>query len=494
MPTHPVAGLELQSENMLYGSPISSLLQVTGLPSWEGRGGLQTPPSNLVTDFIARGLISDAEAQQLFHIFVTRLDHFCYDIMCPHQTLKSLRKSSALLTAAICTVSALHDPDSSAVFRICHAEFLRLVTSRMFSHDYSTDDIRALIVGSYWLGDITYTLVGHAIRIATSLNYHLAYYAAIQGDRPAFETARLWYVLYIMDHHLSILYGRPAIIAPNQEPYQQWERFIQSEHGDEPDVRMSSQVALYHVTSKAKSTFGAYHGRIPEHSLYQLQGHFSDLDRWYMTWGNRMQRNAYVGNFPTDGAILHYHFARLHLCSYIFRGMTTEAAAHVSDQVKEYAVLALSSATAVLELVLERTDLRNALVGMPIYFHAMIVFAAVFLVKAASTNFLGLSTVDDAKVFNLLEQCVREMRSQSAASQHLIYHLGSGLESMISKASLAKTRLDLGVGAPQEHMPMAPAMDSLFMLDASDLFQYPLESGGQLSSENEYHWFTHLGS
>lgn len=168
--------------------------------------------------------------------------------------------------------------------------------------------------------------------------------------------------------------------------------------------------------------------------------------------------------------------------------MSPESAATASDQVKEYATLAVSSATSVLELVLEREDLNKALVGMPIYFHYMITFAAVFLINAASTNFSGLTMVDSIKVLDLLQRCVYELRSKNAAQQHFVYHLGNGLEHMISRFLTPDRSQNGAATVSSGPMPLASTVDSLFMLDASDLFQYALDPNEQSPNENQYQW------
>lgn len=149
--------------------------------------------------------------------------------------------------------------------------------------------------------------------------------------------------------------------------------------------------------------------------------------------------------------------------------------------------MAVASATAVLNLVLERDDLRNAIVGMPIYFHGMINFAAVFLLKAARTNFSGLTTVDAPRVYDLVQSCVRELRSQEAARQHLVYHLGSGLEDML-KTSRKVTEQSLETADALEIPDSTPmlTMDSMFSLNTFDLFQYPLDGSGIAGISEEW--------
>ncbi|UPK91733.1 hypothetical protein LCI18_002668 [Fusarium solani-melongenae] len=479
LPPAPILTPVAMEDEGLYSLPINSLYEVTRLPSLRNPTKPTSRSGAAAQDFISRGLLPESVAQQHFVRFTTRLNYFCYGILCPHDTLESLRASSSLLTAAICAVAAMHDPEGSSACKVCHTEFLRLVSASMFSISHSTDDIRALITGAYWLGNISYTLLGHAIRIATRLNHHLAYFSVVEhhsGQQEDIDKARLWYTLYIMDHHSSILYGRPAIISPNEEPHQQWELFIQVNGQQEVDLRMSSQVALYHIVAKVKDVFGGYSVKpVPEHCLPQLRGYFSELDRWYMVWGNRMPRNAHVGWFPRDGAVLHYHFARLHLCSYIFRGMSLESSATASVQVRDYASVAVTSATAVLETVLERDDLRTALVGMPLYFQAMITFAAVFLIKTARSNFWDLTGIDAPKALDLVQCYVRELRSQSAARQHLVYHLSNGLEDLMAASRNLTYEANEGQGAMMIQPGDMPTMDSMFVMNTFDLLQVPID-------------------
>lgn len=290
MPPASVETPVAQSEDAIYSPPINSLYEVTRLPGLRDDIGPAIPTRTLQNDFIAKHIIDESLAKRLFQLYVTHLDFFCYGIMCPHAELDTLRNKSALLTAAVCTVSALHDQSHETAFKACNAEFLRLVQKGMFSHSHYIDDLRALIIGAYWLPSVSYTLIGHAIRIAMRQNYHLSFFRAIEGSQPDIEKARLWYVLYILDHHSSILYCRPAMISASEAPHQRWEDFIRANGTCEVDLRMSSQVALYHVTAKVKDIFGTYSTHsIPHHFLGQLRGHFSELDRWYVVWGDRMR-------------------------------------------------------------------------------------------------------------------------------------------------------------------------------------------------------------
>lgn len=125
-----------------------------------------------------------------------------------HPSFHSVRKSSELLTATILAVTALHIPTSAETFDKCYKEFLALISSSMFSRYHSIDDVRGLCIAAFWLSEVSWKLSGHAIRIATELKIHQSFAKALEGDREHFLRARLWYMLYVCDHHFSIAYGR----------------------------------------------------------------------------------------------------------------------------------------------------------------------------------------------------------------------------------------------------------------------------------------------
>lgn len=186
-------------------------------------------------------------------------------------------------------------------------------------------------------------------------------------------------------------------------------------------------------------------------------------------------RNHYVGWFPRDGAILNYHFGRLHLCSYVFRGSPLTALPSASAQAQEFASIAVTSATAVLELIIERDDLRAALVGMPIYYHAMVNFAAVFLIKAAKIGFPNITAVNPQDVLALVDKCVRQLRAQRASNQHLVNHLANGLEgymNILSDPNQDMSMLPGPTGPVGDTTSLSNTVDSIFMLDTFDLFSY----------------------
>ena len=124
-------------------------------------GDAIAPNQRQPVDLIDQGVISLTDAQEFFDLYYRRLDHFLYRILAEHDSLASIRKSSSLLTAAVCTVGALHQ--SSPQYQPCYQHFVQLASSQMFSKKNNHDDVRALCIGAFWLSDISWSLLGQGM-------------------------------------------------------------------------------------------------------------------------------------------------------------------------------------------------------------------------------------------------------------------------------------------------------------------------------------------
>lgn len=114
--------------------------------------------SQKVLDVISRGILNVQGASVLFDIYHNRLDHFVYSILGDHRSLRDVRQASPLLTDAICAVGALHSGNEN--YAACRSAFMQQVSKQMFSKRHCADDVRGLIVGAFWLSDLSWALIG----------------------------------------------------------------------------------------------------------------------------------------------------------------------------------------------------------------------------------------------------------------------------------------------------------------------------------------------
>lgn len=240
----------------------------------------------------ARLVLRDYQQQTDLYSFHTSLNHYLWvGLEQIHTSLNSVRRSSQLLTATILTVTALHIPTSAETFDNCYREFLSLISSSMFSRYHSVDDVRGLCIAAFWLSDVSWKLSGHAIRVATELNIHNSFIKALEGDREHFLRARLWYMLYVCDHHFSIAYGRPPMISESLQ-IREHEQFLQLPFADALDYRILSQVALFQIMTRIHDCFAetrlpqqdSTRALLSEQYFPQLRRFNLEIDQWRIKW------------------------------------------------------------------------------------------------------------------------------------------------------------------------------------------------------------------
>lgn len=265
--------------------PIHSLYTLTKLSALRSPDSSEAQRGKAIDDFIARGSLSLSDAESLFALYRDRLDSYMYGIGCRYRTLEEVRRKSPILSAAIITVAALHDPKADGVYGVCSSEFRRLMEKSMFERRIDRDYLRAMCVASYWLSDCSWMLSGYAIRRAAECNLHNSYNQAIkEQSQEAADCARLWYILYICDQHLATLYGRPSIVQEDSS-IQGWEKFLNSPVATEEDKRLTGQVALVSILRSIRELFGTDKGeQIPRVYLNHISHFRRELDQWFDRW------------------------------------------------------------------------------------------------------------------------------------------------------------------------------------------------------------------
>jgi hypothetical protein len=141
-------------------------------------------------------------------------------------------------------------------------------------------------------------LSGHAVRIATELNIHRCYARAIEGSREHFEGARLWYLLYVCDHHFSIAYGRPPVIQDDSSIVFH-EKFLELSGATQADFRLHSQVAIFIILTQIYNTFGPdLEKRLEEDDLSKLRQWNIEIDCWRIRWERQLSTSHITESFP----------------------------------------------------------------------------------------------------------------------------------------------------------------------------------------------------
>lgn len=397
-------------------------------------------PTSLVTphqDLISKGIISIEISMQYFEKYHQWLDHFVYRILGDHNkvTFESTRESSPLLIAAVCTIGALHYPSRIDDFNACRSEFIALSEKLSLAQTGGIADVRALCIGAFWLPDLSWSLAGAAVRLATELQLHKSFFKALHGDQQHYIRTRLYYHVYACDHHASVPFGRPPMTR-ECEAIREARRFLNCEYATQDDSRLVSQVSRWSVLSNIYDTFGVDVDRpLSDTEVPSLRKFNLALDNLRAEWIDKFIPNEHVGNYPRKGVGLQYHFAKLYLCSHAFRGAGLQGfqsrSHEVAMEVDEVANSAVLSALSILRSVLADVETQSFLDGLPTYFHVMITFAAVFLIKVSSrpSSYVRL---DLEEVKHLVEDTGKTLRRVTSTMhpRHLLVSIAKGIENL----------------------------------------------------------------
>ncbi|OAQ70985.1 fungal specific transcription factor [Pochonia chlamydosporia 170] len=424
-------------DQAMVNAPMASLFEVTKLRNVRSEpwARIHRPSSRTQKpDFISQGKFDLQEAERLFARFRETLNAYLWGgIALLHDSLEGARASSSLLTAAILAVTSLHAQDDGRAFDICYPIFLELVSQAMFDRYHTLDDVRGLCIGAFYLSDLSWKLSGLAVRIATELNVH-QFCAMALRDRPEYvEEARLWYFLYVCDHHFSIAYGRPPVISENST-LSCHEDFLRLPGITMSDHRLHSQVGVFIILSRIYHVFGPDRSRMIANDEFEILRRFDiDLARWRDQWKPRLAPNPHIADYPAKGVILHYHFARVQLFAICLRGLRPSEQFRMSNERREFVNLAIGSAFGALELILNDPDMRRAVMGVPLYLLTTIAYACLFLMKAQTQWRSANLNIRYENVLSVIEGVVVLLEETSPCVRHVAHYLGRGLNGMLQK-------------------------------------------------------------
>ena len=376
-------------------------------------------------DIISRGLVTLENARKYHSLYQDRLDHFLYGVLGDHSnsTFEHLQQASPILSTVVCAVGALHCV--SADYEPLRQEFMSLSSAMLFSRNNTVDHVRAFCIGAFWISDLSTSLVSIAVRIATELQLSRSFTKALQGDRDSYLRARLHYLVYACDHHLSVPHGRPPLTR-ECDAVQNVRSFLDCKYANHDDARLVSHVLRWRVWTEIFDTLSQRVDRPLSNAEIPLLKRFSNaLDSLRVEWTDRLGSDQNVGNYPWKGVGMQHHFAKLYLYSHIFRGHDSEqierTGRNMDLEMYEMASSAVLSAMCILRTVTSDLEMQSYLNGLPTYFHVMIAFAVVFMLRVSARSF-HFGEIDTSGVKSLMTKLTAVLQevSKSMHSQHLM--------------------------------------------------------------------------
>lgn len=381
-------------DESLVPAPMRSLYDLTRIRNLRSSTRWKPNAKFMDDDFIAQGIVPQAEAELLFNRYMESMYLLLWDgLLVPHRTLDTSRRHSTLLTATILTISALHTPRQGETLQKCYNVFVSLAYSTCLSRLQNLDDVRALCLAAFYIPNLSWKLSGLAVRNAVEMNIHQSYHKLLRGGAEQRDNVRLWYSLYVCEHQFSIAYGRPPLLHDDLA-IKNVEHFLNSAETTPGDLRLLAQVALFKILTEAYMAFGSDPEQpLGERDFHQLRMFNFSIEQWRLAWQPRCEDSAVIGSYPSKGIVLYYHFARFQLNSLALRALPPPNAASsdsLSYDRREAANIAISAATSTLTLIFEEPDLRKAMTGLPLFTHTMVSNTVVRDVYETLTSYAGL--------------------------------------------------------------------------------------------------------
>ncbi|KAL4867115.1 hypothetical protein BDV12DRAFT_171774 [Aspergillus spectabilis] len=350
-------------------------------------------------DFITQGVLPLSEAEFLFDHYRYHINPLLWDgMLCSHKTLHEARQSSSLLVAVVLTVAALHIPNREQSLHATYGAFVSLMRGSCLLRCQNLDVIRALCIGAFYLTSLSWALCSRAVRVATEMNLHKSSLQFARGSLESYERVRLWYVLYVCDHQFALAYGRPPMMHEDAA-IRNAEKLLTSGLSSKGDHGLVAQVKLFRILASGYFM----HGCDPDLELsgadFEILKDFDiSVDQWRLEHqprdgGVAARRDSLI---PPAANALYYHLARFQLNSVALRGISARDASCSSSsetnpssaldmnwERQEASNIAIMAAMNTARLIVENGDLQKALIGLPIFMHAMIAVCASFLLKMA---------------------------------------------------------------------------------------------------------------
>lgn len=246
--------------------------------------------------------------------------------------------------------------------------------------------------------------------------------------------------------------------------------FLDSEFATEEDAGLISQIEIWSINSRVFDTFGVdtemvVSGRL----LPQLRRLSIALDTWRADWSDQLSRTERLSSYSKTRIDLHFYFAKLYLCSHVFRGPQPEISVsyYLSSEMEEFANLALHSASSIIRVVVIDHEIQSILSDLPTYFHTMLAFAAVFLLKMARKGPANVK-VDKEEIFGLIEQLIRALTIVTTGMhpQHLLYSIATSIGKLLQTTRQSQSTSavpDSVTGSMNDQDWLVPSSDALFL-------------------------------
>ncbi|KAI0068301.1 hypothetical protein BV25DRAFT_1792927 [Artomyces pyxidatus] len=348
-------------------------------------------------DVVSKGIISEADARELFRIFYHGCSTFLPIFDSSVDTYDSLHERSPFAVDSICMVAAkVRDGGGkpSDEYEKCLQEVQTMSCATLFSPVMRQEAVQAMILVSGW-SDNGWLSGGHAVRMALELSMHKAWPRLLRRmenrkasdgpeDRDLVVASRTWFCLYLFEHQMSYGTGRPAILKDDESIWQ-CRLLLRHPLAIEDDMRLVSTVELMAIRERVTNHLAPFaHGAVDERTFEVLRTADAEFKHWYQTWDQAFSQKYEDAAFYRQSLQIQHLHAELYHSASALRGINgPEDVQKMPASQRDLAIRSIQIARQGLDITVKSHSYREGMKYAVHYTHATATFAASFLLRLA---------------------------------------------------------------------------------------------------------------
>ncbi|GJE94983.1 Zn(II)2Cys6 transcription factor [Phanerochaete sordida] len=420
-------------------------------PRVKKRKRAEPTPRNAFPHVVDKGLVSDAEARELYHIFFSGCHIFIPLFDPSYDTYEGLMERTPWTFDAILAVAAKiragTGPLPPSFYRSLE-EAQGIARSTLFGPVVRKEAVQGMLLLAAWSTN-GWLPSGHAMRMALDLGLHRALEKLAEDggnkkrteeeERNLVVSARIWLCLYWFDHQMSLGTGRPIVLR-DESSIRHCRLLLSHPMASPTDVRLISQVELIAQKTQIYETLSPLNGQVNHNTLAFIRRANVALDKWWQDCDELHRQSMDEDALPRKILAGELYYAKLWLVCVALRGVSWDK---MPFEQRELAFQAKDAASACLSNLLNSPTYRAALRYAVHDSLVTAAFSGLFLLKMAN---LFPAEVDLAAITVQVEQ-LAQVLSDVAAERY----------ALTLRIMLANLRRKMGL-APSGHHAQDPAL------------------------------------
>ncbi|THH02091.1 hypothetical protein EW026_g749 [Hermanssonia centrifuga] len=360
-------------------------------PRVKKRKKAEPTPRNAFPHVVEKGLVSDTEARELYHIFFSGCHVFIPVFDPSYDTYDGLMERTPWTFDAILAVASKirsgTGPLSPSFYKSLE-EAQGIARSSLFGPVVRKEAVQGMLLLAAWSTN-GWLPSGHAMRMALDLGLHRALEKLAddngknrteEEERNLVVSARIWLCLYWFDHQMSLGTGRPIVLR-DESSIRHCRLLLKHPMASPTDVRLVSQVELIAQKTQIYETLSPLNGQVNHNTLAFIRRANVALDKWWQDCDELHRETMDDEALPRKILAGELYYAKLWLVCVALRGVSWDK---MPFEQRELAFQAKDAASNCLSNLLNSPTYRAALRYAVHDSLVTAAFSGLFLLKMAN--------------------------------------------------------------------------------------------------------------